>query len=66
VSKTGSVWGEGVSEKVIWCVVKEIASKAQLGNLAPHDLRRYAGYRTMPHFVRRDAPTGVGFVMNSA
>ena len=40
VSKTGTVWGEGVSEKVIWCVVKEFASKAQLGNLAPHDLRR--------------------------
>ena len=40
VSKTGSVWGEGVSEKVIWCVVKEFASKAQLGNLATHDLRR--------------------------
>jgi site-specific recombinase XerD len=40
VSKTGTVWGEGVSEKVIWCVVKEFASKARLGNLAPHDLRR--------------------------
>jgi hypothetical protein len=40
VSKTGTVWGEGVSEKVIWCVVKEFASKAQLRNLAPHDLRR--------------------------
>jgi site-specific recombinase XerD len=40
VSKTDSVWGEGVSEKVIWCVVKEFASKAQRGNLAPHDLRR--------------------------
>jgi site-specific recombinase XerD len=36
VSKTGTVWGEGVSG----CVVKEFASKAQLGNLAPHDLRR--------------------------
>jgi site-specific recombinase XerD len=40
VSKSGNVWGGGVSEKVIWCVVKEFASKAQLGNLAPHDLRR--------------------------
>ncbi len=25
---------------MIWCVVKEFASKAQLSNLAPHDLRR--------------------------
>jgi integrase len=30
-------WHHG---KVIWCVVKEYASKAQIGNLAPHDLRR--------------------------
>ncbi len=48
VSKTGTVWGEGITEKVIWCIVKELASKAQLGNLAPHDLRRYAVYRVMP------------------
>ena len=40
MSKTGTVWGEGVSEKVIWCVVKQFASKAQFGNLATHDLRR--------------------------
>src|SRR4051812_37014043 len=40
VSKTGTFWGEGIAEKVIWCVVKEFASKAQLGNIAPHDLRR--------------------------
>jgi site-specific recombinase XerD len=40
VSKTGSVWGHGITEKVIWCIVKEFASKAQIGNLAPHDLRR--------------------------
>ena len=25
---------------MIWCVVKEFASKAQLGKIAPHDLRR--------------------------
>jgi site-specific recombinase XerD len=40
VSKTGCFWGEGVSEKVIWRVGKEFAPKAQLCNLAPHDLRR--------------------------
>ena len=40
VSRTGVVWGEGITEKVIWCVVKEFASKANLGGLAPHDLRR--------------------------
>jgi site-specific recombinase XerD len=40
VNKTGAVWGEGITEKVIWCVVKEFATKAHIGNLAPHDLRR--------------------------
>ncbi len=39
VNKTGAVWGEGITEKVIWCVVKEFATKADIGNLAPHDLR---------------------------
>ena len=40
VNRTGDVWGNGITEKVIWCVVKEFASKASLGTLAPHDLRR--------------------------
>jgi len=40
VNKTGSVWGEGITEKVVWCVVKEFAAKAGIDKLAPHDLRR--------------------------
>ena len=40
VNRTGVVWGDGIIEKVIWCVVKEFASKANLGGVAPHDLRR--------------------------
>lgn len=40
VNRTGAVWGDGITEKVIWCVVKEFAAKASLGSLAPHDLRR--------------------------
>jgi site-specific recombinase XerD len=40
VNRTGAVWGIGITEKVVWCVVKEFASKADLGSLAPHDLRR--------------------------
>ena len=39
VSKTGSVWGDSITEKVIWCIARQFASKAQLGKLAPHDLR---------------------------
>jgi len=40
VNKTGSIWGEGITEKVVWCVVREFAAKANLQRLAPHDLRR--------------------------
>ena len=40
VSKTGSIWGRGISEKVVWYMVRECAAKAKLEKLAPHDLRR--------------------------
>ena len=34
-------WGDGVTEKLAWHVVKEFATRTGL-NLAPHDLRRCA------------------------
>jgi site-specific recombinase XerD len=40
VNKTGSIWGPGITEKVVWCTVRECAVKAKLNKLAPHDLRR--------------------------
>jgi site-specific recombinase XerD len=40
VNKTGSIWGGGISEKVVWCMVRECASKAKIDRLAPHDLLR--------------------------
>jgi site-specific recombinase XerD len=40
VSKAGRVWGEGLTEKVVWHVVKEFAKKVGIEKLAPHDLRR--------------------------
>src|SRR6202521_1399749 len=40
VNKTGSIWGRGITEKVVWCMVREYASRANLERLAPHDLRR--------------------------
>ena len=33
-------WGEGVSERVVWYVVKDCAKAAGIQKLAPHDLRR--------------------------
>lgn len=40
VSRRGTVWGKGISEKVVWHVVKEYAERLGLSKLAPHDLRR--------------------------
>ena len=40
VNRTGSIWGQGISEKIVWCIVKDFAARASLEKLAPHDLRR--------------------------
>jgi site-specific recombinase XerD len=40
VSSAGRTWGEGVTEKAVWHVVKEFAVKTGVSKLAPHDLRR--------------------------
>lgn len=40
VSSAGKVWGEAVTEKLVWRVVKEFAAKIGVSKLAPHDLRR--------------------------
>jgi site-specific recombinase XerD len=32
--------GSGITEKVVWWVVRECAEKAGIERLAPHDLRR--------------------------
>jgi site-specific recombinase XerD len=40
VSSAGRAWGEAVTEKLVWHVVKEFAAKIGVSKLAPHDLRR--------------------------
>jgi len=40
VSKNGSTWGDGLTEKAVWHVVREYARKAGIDRLAPHDLSR--------------------------
>ena len=40
VSSTGAIWGEHITPKAIWHVVKGAALSAGTANLAPHDLRR--------------------------
>jgi integrase len=40
INKAGRIWGDGMTPKVIWEVVKAAALKAGIERLAPHDLRR--------------------------
>jgi site-specific recombinase XerD len=40
INKNGVVWGEGLTEKVIWYVVKNFAKTVGIEKVAPHDLRR--------------------------
>ena len=39
VNRAARVWGESMTEKVVWHVVREFAAKAAIDKLAPHDLR---------------------------
>jgi site-specific recombinase XerD len=40
VSRSGKVWGRGISPNVVWYVVKTCCERASLDHIAPHDLRR--------------------------
>jgi site-specific recombinase XerD len=40
VDRIGRTWGEGLSVKAVWHIVKDSAKRVGLPNIAPHDLRR--------------------------
>jgi len=40
IRKNGVLWGRGVTQNVVWYVVKNCAKRAGIEKLAPHDLRR--------------------------
>ncbi|MDQ2841929.1 MAG: tyrosine-type recombinase/integrase [Acidobacteriota bacterium] len=40
VCRAGKWWGQGITEKVVWHVVKDYSRTVGLSNVAPHDLRR--------------------------
>jgi integrase len=40
ISKVGRVWGNGMTAKVLWDVVRAAAADSGIAKLAPHDLRR--------------------------
>lgn len=40
IRKNGVRWGRGLTQNVVWYVVKECAERARIDKLPPHDLRR--------------------------
>src|ERR1700674_1412656 len=40
VGKLEKIWGAGLTPKAVWHIVKGAAKRADIKNLAPHDLRR--------------------------
>ncbi|MDH4063615.1 MAG: site-specific integrase [Acidobacteriota bacterium] len=40
INRHGRVWGDGMTAKVLWDVVRAAAAHAGIDRLAPHDLRR--------------------------
>jgi len=40
VARLGKVWGKGISQNVVWYVVKTCCERVGLEHIAPHDLRR--------------------------
>ena len=39
IRRNGALWGRGVTQNVVWYVVKNCAMRAGIDKLAPHDLR---------------------------
>ncbi len=42
VNKVGRIWGDEMTVKAVWHIVKESAKSIAVAKLAPHDLRRTA------------------------
>ena len=40
VARAGTPWGAGITERVVWHVVKDYAAKLGVPQFSPHDLRR--------------------------
>jgi hypothetical protein len=40
INKAWRIWGDGMSPKVLWDVVRATAAHAGIATLGPHDLRR--------------------------
>jgi hypothetical protein len=40
INKSGKIWGQGMTPKVLWEIVKRAVETADIDKLALHDLRR--------------------------
>jgi integrase len=40
IRKNGTVWGDGMTQNVVWYAVKACAKRVDIKKLAPHDVRR--------------------------
>jgi site-specific recombinase XerD len=40
VNKVARTWGDGMTEKSVWHIVKEAAKSFSVAKVSPHDLRR--------------------------
>ncbi len=40
IGNSGKIWGQGMTPKMVWEIVKKAAEAAVIQKLAPHDLRR--------------------------
>src|ERR1035437_3571963 len=56
VNRAGHAPGVGLSEKVVWQLLQPYALIAGVPGIAPHDCRRYAESRTMPHMLNSGPP----------
>ena len=49
VLANGRVGKDALTERAVWQLVREYAAQIGIGELAPHDLRRYAESRITPN-----------------
>ncbi len=40
ISRAGNVWGTGITQNVVWHLIRNACTKSGLERIAPHDLRR--------------------------
>jgi hypothetical protein len=66
VTRRGKVWGKGISQNLVWCVVRNCCKNVGLEHIAPHDLRRtcaklcHSGGRELEQIPRLISPVTSG------